>query len=63
MPIDFTPHELETILESLTYSKQRVSDAQGTPSAVRKTNLPRINAALEKVRARVQVQETSAKHR
>ena len=63
MPIDFTPEEFETILESLTYSKQHVSDAQGTPPAVRNPNLGKIDAAIEKVRARVQVQDTSTKHR
>lgn len=63
MPMDFTPDELETILESLKYSKQRISDARDTAPAVRNENIARIDAAIEKVRVRVQGRNTSAKPR
>lgn len=42
--------EIEALLESLTYSIQRVSEAQGTPSAVRQENLERLRDLEQKLR-------------
>src|SRR5882672_152325 len=57
MNIELDGQELATLLESLKYSKQRVQDAQGTPYAVRRENLDRLDAALEKVRAATRTSE------
>jgi len=45
------PQDVETLIESLSYSKQRVADAQGTPYGVRQENLGRIEAVTNKLRA------------
>ncbi len=50
MLIELDRQDIETLLESLKYSKQRISDAQGTPESVRKENLARIDAVTEKIR-------------
>jgi hypothetical protein len=50
MQLDLTGEEVQTILESLRYSKQRVADAEGTPYEVRKENLARIEQAINKLR-------------
>jgi hypothetical protein len=50
MQIDLTGEEVQTILESLRYSKQRVADAEGTPNEVRRENLARIEQAMSRVR-------------
>lgn len=42
--------DIETLLESLKYSLQRVSDAPGTPYDVRQQNLNRLIAVQEKLR-------------
>jgi hypothetical protein len=39
MLVRLTAHEIYTLLESIRYSKQRISDTQGTPRSVRKENL------------------------
>ncbi len=50
MQIDLTGEEVQTLLESLRYSKQRVTDAEGTPYEVRRENLARIEQAMDKLR-------------
>jgi hypothetical protein len=50
MQIDLTGEEVQTILESLRYSKQRIADAEGTPYEVRRENLARIEQATNKLR-------------
>jgi hypothetical protein len=50
MHIDLNRQDIETLLESLNYSKQRVSDAQDTPYEVRRENLARIEAVTNKIR-------------
>jgi len=50
MHIELDPEDLKTLLESLGYSKQRVSDAQGTPYEVRRENLAKIDAVATKLR-------------
>jgi hypothetical protein len=57
MNIELDGQELATLLESLKYSTQRVQDAQGTPYMVRRENLDRLDAVLEKVRAATQNSE------
>lgn len=48
--MDLTGGEIAVLLESLNYSIQRVSEAQGTPYAVRQENLQRLTAVQEKLR-------------
>ncbi len=50
MQLTLDDEEVETLLTSLEYSKQRVRDAQGTPYEVRKDNLTRLDAVAEKLR-------------
>jgi hypothetical protein len=42
--------ELETLLTSLEYSKQRVRDAQETPNQVRQEKLARLDSVAAKLR-------------
>ena len=49
MMIDFTNQEIEVIRTSLRYSKERVANAEGAPYEVRKENLDRIDAVLQKL--------------
>jgi len=42
--------DVAVLLESLKYSIQRVSDAQGTPDTVRQENLQRLTSVQEKLR-------------
>lgn len=51
MQIELTPADLEQICVSLSYSKQRIADAEGTPYAVRQENLKRIDDLLLRIRA------------
>jgi hypothetical protein len=48
--MELTGAEIQVLLESLKYSIQRVSDAQGTPYSVRQENLERLRAVQEKLR-------------
>ncbi|MES0489504.1 MAG: hypothetical protein ABUK01_05885 [Leptospirales bacterium] len=50
MLIDLNKIQIETILTSLEYSKQRIRDAQGTPTEVRHDNLNKIDEVAEKLR-------------
>ncbi len=50
MKLDLTEVEIDTIHTSLIYSKQRVSDALGTPNDVRKDTLQRIDDVTAKIR-------------
>lgn len=50
MTIELSKLEIETLLESLNYSKRAIEDAQGTPDEVRKENLERIESAIQKLR-------------
>ena len=50
MHIELDSQDLETLLTSLDYSKQRVSDAQGTPNEVRRETLVRIETVATKLR-------------
>jgi hypothetical protein len=47
---ELTGLDIEVLLECLKYSIQRVSEAQGTPYAVRQENLGRLYAVQEKLR-------------
>jgi hypothetical protein len=48
--IDFTGAEIETLIESLEYSKDRVRNAAGTPESVRRENLVRLDSVQSKLR-------------
>lgn len=50
MMIDLSSAEVETLLESLEYSKLRVREAQGTPYPVRQENLARLDAVATTLR-------------
>ena len=50
MLLDLEDNEIETILTSFDYSKQRIRDAQDTPYDLRQENLRRIDAVAEKLR-------------
>ena len=50
MKIEVTYDEIETLLTSLDYSKQRVRDAQGTPYQIRQENLARLDSIAAKLR-------------
>lgn len=54
---DLTAAEIETLAESLAYSKQRVADAKGTPTGVQKETLTRIEALLGKISAARRAQQ------
>ena len=56
--MDLTGDDIQVLLESLKYSIQRVSDAQGTPYAVRQENLQRLYSVQEKLRAMGKKAET-----
>ncbi|MFK5947601.1 MAG: hypothetical protein QM500_02380 [Methylococcales bacterium] len=49
MSAELSKNEIETILESLKYSKQRIQDSQDTPYEVRKENLQRIDDVIDKL--------------
>jgi len=61
MTIDLNFGEVETLLESLEYSKLRIRDAQGTPESVRKENLARLDAVAMKLRDARREAKTQAK--
>lgn len=42
--------DIAVLLESVKYSIQRVSDAQGTPNTVRQENLKKLRDVQEKLR-------------
>jgi hypothetical protein len=48
--MELTGAEIQVLLECLKYSIQRVSEAQGTPYAVRQENLQRLSSVQEKLR-------------
>jgi len=48
--MELTGADIQVLLESLRYSIQRVRDAPGTPYAVRRENLERLEAVQEKLR-------------
>lgn len=48
--VSLSSGELETLLTSLEYSKRALSDAQGTPNEIRKENLGRVEAVMDKLR-------------
>ena len=50
MKIEITYDEIETLLTSLDYSKERVRDAQGTPYTIRRENLARLDSIAAKLR-------------
>ena len=50
MRIDLNPAELDTLIESLDYSKSAVHEAWGTPNTVRRENLNRIDAISARLR-------------
>jgi hypothetical protein len=47
--VQLTAGEIQVLLECLTYSVQRVSEAQGTPNSVRQENLQRLYGVQEKL--------------
>ena len=50
MTVDLTRDELETLVESLSYSRMRIRDAQGTPSGIRVESLQRVDVIAAKLR-------------
>jgi len=50
MIVDLTAEDIETLLTSLEYSKQRISEAPDTPYDVRRANLARLASVAEKLR-------------
>ena len=50
MSAELDAQDIEVLLESLEYSKQRVRDAAGTPYDVRQQNLARLDGVAEKLR-------------
>lgn len=50
MNVELTSGQVETLLESLEFSKKRVADAQGTPYGVRQENLGRLEAVEKALR-------------
>lgn len=50
MTIELTVDELETLLNSIEYSREKVRDVPGTPYNVRQQNLARLDAAAAKLR-------------
>jgi hypothetical protein len=48
--MDLNPQDIDLLMECIRYSKQRVSDAAGTPNEVRKQNLIHLDAVAEKLR-------------
>lgn len=50
MIVDLTPLDIETLLTSLEYSKDRVRNAPETPHSIRQENLGRLDAAAERLR-------------
>ena len=48
--MELTPDDLETLLECMKYSIQRVSEAPDTPYEVRQKNLQRLRDVQEKLR-------------
>lgn len=49
MQVELTLEDIETLITSLGYSKQRVADASSTPSTVRQENLERIESVEKKL--------------
>lgn len=50
MQINLNEQEIETLMESLEYSKQHVADAKDTPYTIRQENLENIDAVRSKIR-------------
>lgn len=50
MLIELTAGDISVLLESLKYSKQRVSDAPGTPYDVRQDKLSQFDDVAQKLR-------------
>ena len=51
MTVDLTGEDIETLLTSIEYSKQRIRDAPDTPYAVRQENLARLDTVADKLRS------------
>jgi hypothetical protein len=47
--MELSRREIETLLECLAYSRQRVSEAQGTPYALRQEKLERLRDLQQKL--------------
>ena len=47
---DFTGQDIDVMLESIKYSKQRVADAPGTPYPVRQEKLAQLESCEKKLR-------------
>lgn len=50
MKIEVTYDEIESLLTSLDFSKERVHDAQGTPYQIRQENLARLDSIAARLR-------------
>lgn len=50
MNIEFSSNEIDTLLTSLSYSKQRIADSSITPSEIRQEELSAIGAIVIKLR-------------
>jgi hypothetical protein len=50
MVVDLSPAEVETLLTSLEYSKNRIRSDQDTPYSVRQENMARLEAMAQKLR-------------
>jgi len=51
MLVDLTPNEIQDLLTSLDYSKDRVRNAPGVPPSVRQENLARLDSVATKLKA------------
>jgi hypothetical protein len=51
MNVELTEDEIQVLLTSLAYSRQRLLDARDTPAKVREDQLSRLDAASAKLRS------------
>jgi hypothetical protein len=61
MNVELTREKVETLLESLQYSKRSVADAQGTAYGVRQQNLGRLDAVDKKLREARKLEKQTTK--
>lgn len=51
MLVDLTPSEIQELLTSLEYSKDRIRNTPGNSSGIRQENLARLDSVAAKLRA------------
>ncbi len=50
MLVELSGGDIQTLLQSIEFSRERIRDADGTPYAVRQENLARLDSVAEKLR-------------